>query len=124
MSSLFSGLNPVYSAGSDALSNVYSTTATVIGKYLGENLYRKVLLFDDDDITLNSSSYTEIKTEIDIRNLIDVKVIARGDKYKQVPISFYLDINYTPKSIEIKTMDGDFTCDMIIIEYTVKANGF
>ena len=123
MSSLFSGLNPVYSGGSDALSNIYSTTATVIGKFFGENLYRKVLLFDDK-ITLNSSSYTEIKTEINIRNLIDVKAIAINDKYKQVPISFYLDINYTPKSIEIKTMDGDFTCNMIIIEYTVEDNGF
>ena len=122
MSSLFSGLNPVYSGGSDALSNIYSTTATIIGKFFNDNLYRKVLLFDDK-ITLNSSSYTEIQTGINIRNLIDVKVIA-SDKYKQVPISFYLNINYALKRIEIKTMDGDSTCDMIIIEYTVKTNGF
>ena len=68
MSSLFSGLNPVYSGGSDALSNIYSTTATIIGKFFGENLYRKVLLFDDK-ITLNSSSYTEIKTEKEVMKL-------------------------------------------------------
>lgn len=100
--------------------DVYSTTEQVIGTFLGETLYRKVIT--GLNISLGQNVWTTL-TGVTITNgkdLIDAKCY--GEYSEQYVLNCTkVHLNSVDGSVEVRNIESDTTLTALMLEYTKKS---
>lgn len=107
-----------YSANYVNKSNNYSTTETIIGKWVnGKNIYRQV--YTGNNLALNSNSWTDTPVSIPGGSfIIEVKII--NDENGQVmPLCGYTTSNNKLSVLNVRSGDVSYSLGYsLIVEYT------